>query len=357
MPGKELVLVGGGHAHVQVLHALKDSGLKITLISDVAFAPYSCMLPGCLAGTHQEQELVFDLAQLCQRFGYRFIHEGVASVDGDDRFLTLKDGCKISFDVCSLNVGILPREIEAKRLQSSVIYVKPISTFLEKWKEQFEYLTLESRVVVIGGGAAAFELAIACGLRFPGRVTLVAGEKGLTLPKGALLSARQALADLEINLSEGQRVEAIEEKSLRLSHLAMPFDLALIAITARPSEVVVQSDVLKSGEGHVVVDEYLRVKNASHVFAAGDCVHFGPKGLPKAGVYAVRQGPILARNLLSTLEGKKELKPYVPQKNILALLICGKEEALFCWRGVVLRGRWVWLLKKYIDQRFMRKFS
>ena len=58
---KDLVLIGGGHAHVQVLKMLAMqkvlAGVRTTLISDSSSACYSGMLPGCLAKIYQAEEI------------------------------------------------------------------------------------------------------------------------------------------------------------------------------------------------------------------------------------------------------------------------------------------------------------
>lgn len=357
MPGRRLLLVGGGHAHVQVLHALRAPEVDLTLVSDVAFAPYSGMLPGHLAGLYEERDLVFDLAAICARRGHRFIHQAATGIDPAARSLTLADGTRLEYDVCSLNVGIVPQTIAPRATVPNVIYVKPISNFLAQWRVATARLPAQGRVVVVGGGAAAFELAIACGVRFPGRVSLVTGAQGLTLPDGAAAAARRALRELAVDLIEGQRVERIEDGMVHFAHSSRSFGLALVAITARPGDLVEQSVLPKGPGGHVVVDEYLRVQGSSTLFAAGDCAHFAAHVLPKAGVYAVRQGPVLAHNLLSALAGGSALERYVPQKTTLSILLTGRDDALLCWRGFALRSRWSAWLKDWIDRRFMRKFA
>ncbi len=354
---KELILVGGGHAHIQVLHALQFSEHQVTLISDVPLAPYSGMLPGHLAGNFTEEELLFDLKKICARFKYYFIQETVLKVDAEKQLVTLSGGKTIRFDICSLNVGILPRTIPPEAESPHVIYVKPISNFLEKWRSSLQDIGDEGKILVVGGGAAAFELAVACGTRFPSRVTLITGEQGLTLPRGANKQGRRALQNLGVELIEGQKVDKIEDGKLWQGSTMRSFAVTLIAITARPTELIGKSGLPKSSEGHVLVDDFLRVKGSSVMFAAGDCAHFLTRDLPKAGVYAVRQGPVLAQNILSALKDSRNLKRYVPQKTTLSLLITGQEEALFCWRGLAIRGRTPWILKRWIDRRFMRKFS
>jgi selenide,water dikinase len=57
------------------------------------------------------------------------------------------------------------------------------------------------------------------------------------------------------------------------------------------------------------------------------------KSPPKAGVYAVRSGPILITNLVRSLIGddgdnRLELVQYTPQDEFLKLLMCGDGTAL-----------------------------
>jgi selenide,water dikinase len=89
----------------------------------------------------------------------------------------------------------------------------------------------------------------------------------------------------------------------------------------------------------------------------GDCaaLEHAP-WVPKAGVYAVRQGPVLEHNLRARLAGAR-LRAYRPQRDFLALLNLGRREALGGRSGLVAAGPWVWHLKDWIDRRFMRRFQ
>jgi selenide,water dikinase len=78
--------------------------------------------------------------------------------------------------------------------------------------------------------------------------------------------------------------------------------------------------------------------------------------VPKAGVYAVRAGPILDANLRARLTGGA-LRRYRPQRDFLALLNLGGEQALGGKWGLSASGRSVWLLKDAIDRRFVRRFA
>jgi selenide,water dikinase len=97
-----------------------------------------------------------------------------------------------------------------------------------------------------------------------------------------------------------------------------------------------------------------------NVFAGGDCVtmetYADKKFPPKAGVYAVRQGPIIAQNLANSITGKPLIK-YVPQSGFLALLMTGDGKAIGTKFGIAFAGKWVWKMKDFIDAGFMKLFQ
>ena len=98
----------------------------------------------------------------------------------------------------------------------------------------------------------------------------------------------------------------------------------------------------------------LRAVNGAPIWGAGDCVDAGGPSAdtPKAGVYAVRQGPVLARNLRARWRRGRRAK-YVPQRTFLSLLNTADGKALLRWHGLVSHSRFAWRLKDRIDRRFV----
>jgi len=77
---------------------------------------------------------------------------------------------------------------------------------------------------------------------------------------------------------------------------------------------------------------------------------------PKAGVYAVRAGPIITKNINHFLNGE-DLEEYVPQPEFLALLMTGDKKAVGTRFGFTFDGKWVWNMKDFIDVNFMKLFD
>ena len=67
--------------------------------------------------------------------------------------------------------------------------------------------------------------------------------------------------------------------------------------------------------GYFKVNDYMQSTSHHNIFAAGDCVQmetYAEKAFPpKAGVYAVRAGPIVAGNIVKYIKGEP-LDRYVP---------------------------------------------
>lgn len=361
---QKLVLIGAGHANIQLLHGLAEwnrSLFDLVLVSDVLQAPYSGMIPSYLAGDYDHSELHFDLKKICDRFGFQLIHDQAKAIDSQNKRIQLQSGSEIMYDLASLNVGIQPLPVKIQE-QKSVLLVKPISGLIEKWKS-LEHLKENSIISVVGGGAGAFEIAVACSRRFKEKniqVQLIAGDQGL-LPQmnlKAQMLARSALNNFDILLFEGSRVQEHLENALRLENgRLIPTTVSLIATSAKAPEWFKSSGLPVSSAGFVSVQNQLLVEGQKTLFAVGDCCNFVNQSLPKAGVFAVRQGPILLDNIKSLILRKSNLKSYQPQRKFLTILVSGKKIAIASKGPLAFEGRLAWILKNWIDQRFMKRFN
>ena len=367
---KKILLLGGGHANLQVLHGLAKldrSQFEVTLISDVTLSPYSGMLPSYLAGVYKADQLHFDLQKICQNLGYQFIEERVEEINADLNQIRTSQGQITPYDICSVNLGIQPMAIDAdSEGQNDVIYLKPISKLIEKWDEIIKRTSSTNEALdftIVGGGAAAFEIAVACRKNFSDlrqKVRLISGSHQLLQGQNqrARKFAYQALQDLEIELIEKVRVEKIEKTHLLLTdNTRVPRQICLIATSAQASDIFRRSKLPVDAEGFVRVNADLRIEGYENIFAAGDCCHFNPKALPKAGVFAVRQGPILSANIAALIRGTSKLSRYEPQAHFLTILASGKDRAIASYRNFSFEGFLAWKLKNFIDLRFMKRFK
>jgi NADH dehydrogenase FAD-containing subunit len=109
-------------------------------------------------------------------------------------------------------------------------------------------------------------------------------------------------------------------------------------------------------EGFLLTKPTLQSTADPQVFVVGDSGSIRGTQFPKAGVYAVRQSPILWHNIKAIMSGGL-LREFKPQNDFLKLLNTGDGRALLIYRSWSVHARWCWFLKTWIDRRFVRQFK
>jgi selenide,water dikinase len=355
----EVVLVGAGHAHVQVLRRLAMApwpSARVTLVVDEPLALYSGMVPGLVAGQYTRDELSIDAHVLARRAGVRVIYARATRVDAAARLVHVEGRPPVFFDIASLNVGSTVAGAGVEGVAEHTLATRPLSRFVRG----VDALGAggPKRVTVVGGGAAGVELAAA--LRARGHaLTLVDGAPALAMGGGAGWSARvaRALAARGVAVRLGARVVRVTEAAIEVEGgEPIAHDAVVWAAGAAPPPLCAASELPKDPRGYVLTDRWLRVLDHPQLFAVGDCaVQDEARWVPRAGVYAVRSGGVLADNLEATLCGWP-LRAYRPQREFLALLNLGDGTALGRRGALAAEGAWMFRLKDRIDRRFIEGF-
>ncbi|MCE7029162.1 FAD-dependent oxidoreductase [Jiella avicenniae] len=371
---RDIVLIGGGHAHLFVLEAFADrppGGVRLTLIAKEAFAPYSGMLPGRVSGQYPLDSGEIDLERLAERAGARFVHGAATAIDRERREVLVEGHSPIRYSLLSLDLGIVPDVSAIEGAATHGLVVKPISTF----RRRLDLLLADLRsgrvkeLAVVGGGPAGFELAHALRKRTDAEqgnrqadgavsITLIAGNDLLAgLPERGRRLAREALADARIDLVEGRRAVRIEERAVILDDgRRVAADAALVTTAATAPEILRRSGLGVDEAGFLKVRPTLQAEDDDTLFAAGDCVTLVGQERPKAGVFAVREGPLLADNLFRAALGRS-LRRYRAQTAHLMLLATARGEAIAVRNGLALKSRLFFRLKDWIDRRFVDRFG
>jgi len=367
---RELVLVGGGHSHVIFLRMLGMNpvpGLKATLISPDTRTPYSGMLPGLIAGHYHEDEVYIDLVPLCRFAGVDFIQSEVSAVDLGAQTVAVSGRPAVHYDVLSLDIGSAPA-LDASITDLDVISVKPISAFLARWKA---FVTrFESQVVsdigFVGAGAGGVELCLAVQhfleKKFPdrsfrthliteGKTILSEFNTSTRIRFERLLATKniQVHREFRATSAAGGLLVSANAREVQIDEI---FWITQASAQLWPSESGLDVDAA----GFINVGETLQTLSSDKVFAVGDCARMVNHPRPKAGVYAVRQGKPLFRNVMALLLGSSP-KPYKPQSSFLSLISTGPQHAIASRNGFSTGGDWAWHWKNWIDTRFMKRFS
>jgi selenide,water dikinase len=360
----DLVLIGGGHTHALVLRKWGMRplpGARVTVINPGPTAPYSGMLPGFVAGHYDREELDIDLVRLARFAGARVILGAAEELDLKQRLVHVPGRPPIAFDLCSVDIGITSDMPGLPGFADHAVPAKPLGPFATRWRAFLEDEANGSApVVVLGAGVAGCELAMAMAhaLSVRGRaaeVTLIDRSDALTdIETRARETLLTQMAALEIKVLERVEVAEITTEAVLLSDgRSIPSGFTTGAAGARAYDWIGQSG-LDARDGFVTVGATLQTSDPS-VFAVGDCAAMTHAPRPKAGVYAVRQAPILYDNLCAAMTGG-QMRRYQPQKDYLKLISMGEKSALAERFGLPLSGPLMWRWKDRIDRKFIGKF-
>ncbi len=377
---KHLVLVGGGHSHLAVLKNLGMKpipGLAVTLISKDIVTPYSGAMPAYIAGRIDFEEMHIDLRPLAQFAKVRLIQAELTSIDFESKRISIPGRPNIYFDAIALNIGSKPNAEAIKGAGKHALAVKPIELFLQQW-QKISAAALASisnnipyNLVFVGGGPASVELALAAQTQLLNSAGSTSSKKSmlkitLVTRSSSVLGAlntkakrliSEVLAKRHIDvITDTKVVEFTHSKVICEDGLEIPTNSTIYATGASIEQWPILNGLQQSSDGFVEVNTHLQSTSHPFVFVAGDAASIKGYPRPKSGVYAVRQGAPLAKNLRRFLTGKSLVK-YRPQKDALALINLSDSTS------VAVRGEWcfhgkaIWALKHRIDSQFVAKYS
>lgn len=343
-------------------------GVRTTLIAREPHTPYSGMLPGHIAGHYDYDQIHIDLGPLARAASARLVVDEVRGLDPDAGTIQLLDHPNFRFDVVSINSGATPG-FGGVEVDDAVVPVKPIGRFLPLWNairgstEQRLAAGIPVHMAIVGGGPGGVELALAIrhaiGAAEGLRLTVVTQSDELL--SGHNLRVRRhfeaLLARRGIGVERGFTVNrAVDRRLESAAGQRLAADEVFWVTGVQPADWPRRSGLAVDEDGFVRVDDCLRSTSHPNVFAAGDIAGMIEQPRPKSGVFAVRQGPVLADNLIRAVQGHR-LRPYRAQTRALSLISEGGRVATASRGELFATGAWVWRWKDWIDRRFMRRFQ
>jgi selenide,water dikinase len=368
---KRLVLLGGGHSHIEVLRrfAADPVGETELVLADPSrdFA-YSGMLPGWIAGHYARRECHVELEPLARSARCRFVPSACRTVDLDAHVVSCEDGTELPYDVLSVDTGAGSPAQHTEGAAINALPVRPIETFIARWDEMLGRMANGQgprTIAMVGAGAAGVEVLLAMQYRLR---TLVPGSDvafHLIGDAEAILGGHnrrartiftRVLEERAVVVHLGRAVERVEPGRLRLAGGgSLGADAIVWATGASAPSWPKLAGLAVDGSGFIRVDDRLQSVSHRHVFASGDIASVEGHRRPKNGVYAVRAGPPLAANLRRALTGQP-LHGWTPQKHALALISTGDRYAIASRGKLALEGAWVWRWKDAIDRRFVERY-
>jgi len=244
---------------------------------------------------------------------------------------------------------------------------------VKRWRDLAEKIVAREghlRIALVGAGAGGTELTLSIQHRLramlaeknmpPDRFEfhLVTGSDTVMPQENCATQIKfnRILAERGVTVHAGAKVTRVEAGKLHCADGNIIEADEIFWVTNAGSQAWPGASGLDvDEEGFIRVDDCLRSLSHSDVFAAGDTANVVNHPRPKAGVFAVRQGPPLAANLRRVLLNRAPRK-FKPQSRFLKLISTGDKYAVAARGALALEGAWVWALKDWIDLRWMRKY-
>ena len=369
---KRLVLIGGGHSHVEVLRRFgmqPPACAELVLVSPHTDTPYSGMLPGWIAGHYTRGDCHIDLAPLAAFARCRFLQTSCNGINTDARLVFCENGQALPFDVVSVDIGSRSPAVETPGAFEHALAVRPIDRFMAAWEEICRMAAAghaPRHIAMVGAGAAGAEVLLSMQHRLREIVPSLQTEfelidDGPELLPGHNASARAILKRMlearGVRLRPDSRVERVDRGQLHLHNgETIATELIAWATGASPSLWPRSVGLATDNRGFILVNDALQSVSHPDVFAAGDIATVRNHPRPKSGVFAVRAGPPLEHNLRRALQGLPPVA-WQPQRHALALITTGDRHAIASRGDLAVHGNWVWRWKNRIDRRFMRRYE
>ncbi|MEE3329457.1 MAG: FAD-dependent oxidoreductase, partial [Myxococcota bacterium] len=353
-----LALVGGGHAHIEVIRRFCEQplpGVRLQVFDPNPHAIYSGMLPGFIAGMYERDELEIDLEALCAHPQIDFVPEAVSRIDAGDRQLHFESGAAIEFDLASIDIGSTLSGIDSPGVREFALTSRPISGLLSRIEGALEG-TLGAPIHIVGAGAGGVELALCIDARLraaqsaASAITLVTDASSVlhTASRALRRKVERTLERRGIRVLTGSPVTAVRPGSVEFSDGSSQDSALTVWVTGPAAHpLAAASNLARDEHGFARIHPTLQIEGHDDLFAVGDCASL--PGMKKAGVYAVRSGPLLDHNLRAHLAGTA-LRTYTPQSDFLSLLNLGDGSAIGTKWGMALEGRILMQLKHRIDR-------
>ena len=363
---KVLVLVGAGHANIQVLKKLtmqNYEGLQIITINNGYTSLYSGMTPGLIENYYKLDDVSINLAKLCKNAESVFINDEVIMLDEKKNIIYLKNHPPINYNLLSLNIGSQSKinNLEISK-EAQIIKVKPISNLYNQINS-IEKLILKEKVIscsIVGGGIGGIEIAFALQSRFQNSIKLNLFADQNNIEKNISSRTYKKLIALLNNKNinfVNSRIKLIQESHVEDEEgKKFPTRISIISTGAMSLPWITDSGLSLDKNGFINVNSFLQSESHKNIFATGDIASLNYQKRAKSGVMAVRQGEKLKENLFRFLLNK-DLIHFRPQSSWLCLIGTGGKSALLNWGQFTIHGELIWKLKEFIDRRFMKKFN
>ncbi|MDF2956402.1 MAG: NADH dehydrogenase [Candidatus Alkanophagales archaeon MCA70_species_1] len=366
----KLVVIGCGFAGIEVVEGVRKrmKDAEITMIDPRARMQNQSLFPEIISEKVTPDEITGDLSSFARKHDAKFINEAALSVDFKSKVVRTERE-EVPYDFLAITVGAVPSYFGIPGAEERSYQINTLEGALEA-KEALERLVSsgKDRIAVVGAGLTGVELVGELVDKYGGKLKITLIEAlSRVLPAFSEANPKvctyieRVLREKGVDIMLNTAVERVEDDKIYFKGGgSLDYDMLFWTAGIRPAPLLEALDVPKE-RGWIKVDESLRVEGMNDVFAGGDCAFVVIEGRcsGKNAEEAERQGRMIAENIVRSEKGKP-LAKYRPKNTIerpRAFISYGGGKAIATSGRLMIKGRIAYMLKKYVDLRFMKRFE
>ena len=340
-----LIVAGSGFAGIRAVELLSSlclNGYDCLWISPSGTFTFQPLLPAVAAGRLEAGDVAWSLESFARRKGFQLV-KGAVELLGDG-YLVLDSGERLEFDYAIICLGSTPNFYGVPGAEE---YARTFYT-LEDAIAVRERLRRGDTFIIVGGGPVGVELA--------GELASAGSEVYLVemLPQPlALLGNRRAsnLAEEElkrrgVRLILGKRVVRVLEGGVELENgevLACENCTVVWTAGVKGPSIRLERREPLAKHGFLEVDETLKLRGYTRVYAAGDCTYHKLSCPPlKVVREALRMAAVASKNVMRRIASSEKQGKYRPLVTTCRplLAVCIRNECIMVLgRRIALRTK------------------
>ena len=247
-----------------------------------------------------------DLHRLTKAAGVELIVDEAIGFNAARKEVQFRERPAINYDTACIGVGSVPKQMERLATHPGFVRIKPMFSALQRLDDAIQRIDSGAvRIAVVGGGAAGVEVAFCVEQRIrksgsSPKVTVIDANSRILQGFRArtIRLAEHEFSQRGIDVRSSCRVTGHKNLDLMLDDGGrLTADVVIWVTGASPPALLQQIDLPQAASGFLRVRNTLQSVGDDSVFVVGDSAEIDSEDIDRAGVYAVRQGPILWQNL------------------------------------------------------------
>jgi NADH dehydrogenase len=367
----KILIVGGGFGGLAAARELArmlggSEDVGVTLLDRVNYTTFWPMVPSAIPRDVEVRHVAHSIRRILRPLGVEFFQEEVTGIDFEAREVKTNEGAFL-YDYLILAPGSRTAFFSTPGAEENAVDTKGLRNALQVRNHVIDCFEEVERLrgdlpeglltfVFVGGGPTGVEAAADThdlifdvlkgdypNVNF-GQVRIVLVNAGNQILKGIdpslVHAATRRLASQRIEVINNAKAKEVQSDAVVLSDgRTIPARTTVWAAGIEPSPLVKSLDVQKDHHGRILVDEFLRLKGRSGVYAVGDCTSIDYDGppIPALAQAAEQEGKRAALNLAAEI--KDEVPVPFRYRSLGQLVDLGEGGALVDILGAKTSGR------------------